>query len=264
MMVVFGLIVGLIYLRLSDDSKGIQNRVGGFFFIIINLVFGNMGTIELFMAERTLYRHEASSGYYHIWAYFLARVIIDLTLVNMLPYMLFSAIVYWMIGFVSNAGKFFYFMVMVVLTALAGNGISYTVGAGVTVYATGSLFVALIYTFMMVFGGLLLNLTSIPIWLRWLQWLSVFRYALEGMSVNELKGALFCDDKNNGTCAITASATGHSEMCQPLITNGTAYLIEQDFDIDNALWYDPLALVLFFIGFLLIAMLELKYCRKNR
>jgi hypothetical protein len=68
----------------------------------------------------------------------------------MLPYMLFSAIVYWMIGFVSNAGKFFYFMVMVVLTALAGNGISYTVGAGVTVYATGSLFVALIYTFMMV------------------------------------------------------------------------------------------------------------------
>jgi 4-hydroxybenzoate polyprenyltransferase len=41
-------------------------------------------------------------------------------------------------------------MVMVVLTALAGNGISYTVGAGVTVYATGSLFVALIYTFMMV------------------------------------------------------------------------------------------------------------------
>jgi ATP-binding cassette subfamily G (WHITE) protein 2 len=56
MMVVFGLIVGLIYLRLSDDSKGIQNRVGGFFFIIINLVFGNMGTIELFMAERTLYR----------------------------------------------------------------------------------------------------------------------------------------------------------------------------------------------------------------
>ena len=87
----------------------------------------------------------------------------------MLPYILFSTVVYWTIGelytamekfvklvslcilgFVSDAGKFFYFMLMVVLTALAGNGVTYTVGAAVTVYAVGSLLVALIFTFMMV------------------------------------------------------------------------------------------------------------------
>lgn len=55
-----------------------------------------------------------------------------------------------------------------------------------------------------------------------------------------------------------------SSLCQPSVINGTAYLIEQDFDLDNALWYDPLALVLFFVGFSFLAVLELRYLRKNR
>lgn len=51
---------------------------------------------DVFYAE--FIRHEQSSGYYHIGAYFLARVIIDVTLVNMLSLVLFSTVVYWMIG----------------------------------------------------------------------------------------------------------------------------------------------------------------------
>ena len=47
-------------------------------------------------------RHEASSGYYHIFAYFLARVLVDVALVNILPFVLFSTVVYWMMGEISD------------------------------------------------------------------------------------------------------------------------------------------------------------------
>jgi len=45
-----------------------------------------------------LCRHETSSGYYRVSAYFLAKVITDLLIVRLVPLLLFSAISYYMIG----------------------------------------------------------------------------------------------------------------------------------------------------------------------
>eukprot|EP00118_Oscarella_pearsei_P017736 m.178411 g.178411 ORF g.178411 m.178411 type:complete len:412 (+) comp39173_c0_seq32:997-2232(+) len=254
-MLIFGIVVGLIYLQLALDEKGIQNRAGAFFFIIINLVFGNLGSIEVFMAERPIFRHESASGYYHILSYFLARVACDLLFVNILPYVLFASVTYWMMGFRADAGRFFYYTAIVLLTAIAGNGVAYAVGAGIRVFALGTLLCALAYTIMMVFGGLFLNLSSIPVWLRWLKWLSVFRYALESLSYNEFDGLFFCSDeiRVNGSCIPGT----------PGVTNGSFYLDSQVF-VESSLWVGPMALALFFVVFLTIAYLELRYKKLNR
>ena len=38
------------------------------------------------------------------------------------------------------------------------------------------------------FGGLLVNLKTLPIWIGWMQYLSPIRYALESLTRNEFSG----------------------------------------------------------------------------
>ncbi|XP_068705130.1 broad substrate specificity ATP-binding cassette transporter ABCG2-like [Montipora foliosa] len=51
-MIIFALIVGAIYYQLKGDEHGIQNRVGAFFFLVMNTVFGNLSAVELFVKKR--------------------------------------------------------------------------------------------------------------------------------------------------------------------------------------------------------------------
>jgi ATP-binding cassette subfamily G (WHITE) protein 2 len=54
--VILGLIVGSIYFQVDNSCKsGIQNRVGAFFFIVMNYVFGNMSAVDMFIKERALF-----------------------------------------------------------------------------------------------------------------------------------------------------------------------------------------------------------------
>ena len=42
---------------------------------------------------------------------------------------------------------------------------------------------------MILFGGFFVNLTTVPVWLRWLQWVSPIRYGMEAMAHLEMDNA---------------------------------------------------------------------------
>jgi len=50
----------------------------------------------------------------------------------------------------------------------------------------------------MAFAGFFINLSRIPAVLRWLQWLSPLKYALEALSVNEVSSGLMIVDELAG------------------------------------------------------------------
>ena len=80
-MMIFAAVVGLIYFQLDDDYGGFQNRyimikicsamffffvsyrIGAFFFILINVVFGNLSAVELFIKERPVFM------YIYVWVH---------------------------------------------------------------------------------------------------------------------------------------------------------------------------------------------------
>eukprot|EP00800_Vazella_pourtalesii_P019506 TRINITY_DN6650_c0_g1_i1.p1 TRINITY_DN6650_c0_g1~~TRINITY_DN6650_c0_g1_i1.p1 ORF type:complete len:144 (-),score=13.97 TRINITY_DN6650_c0_g1_i1:137-568(-) len=47
---------------------------------------------------------------------------------------------------------------------------------------------------MIVFAGNLINITSLPIYVQWLQYLSIVRLSLSSLLVNEMVGLEFCLD----------------------------------------------------------------------
>ncbi|XP_046581396.1 broad substrate specificity ATP-binding cassette transporter ABCG2-like [Haliotis rubra] len=247
-MIIFGVIVGAIYFDVDDTaSAGIQNRVGAFFFIIMNQVFGNLSAVELFIKERAIFMHENVSGFYRVSAYFLAKVFCDVIPMRLVPVTFFTAIVYWMIGLRSAAGYFFYFLLDLFLTALAASGLAFAISASVRIFAIANLLIALCYVFMMLFSGLLVNLSSIADWLVWLKWFSIFRYSLDALSINELSGEVFCDNGPNGTCT-----TGDEYLSQ----QGIAYETTWD------LWVPQVALAAISLGFLILSYIQLRRLKK--
>jgi hypothetical protein len=107
------------------------------------------------------------------------------------------------------------------------------------------------------FAGLFVNLRSIPVLFRWMKYVSIFHFAIEGLELNFLEGKVFCHSymKNNNTCPNPAY---HS-----YVIAGNHYLQEQGYHLPGHKWYDALALALFMVVFLLLTYLRLFFLRKT-
>ncbi|XP_065829703.1 broad substrate specificity ATP-binding cassette transporter ABCG2-like [Oscarella lobularis] len=252
--VIFGLLVGGIYFQLSDTnpSKGIQNRVGAFFFLIMNMIFANMSAVQIFISMRPIFKHESLSGYYRVSAYFFAEVICDVIPLRIIPTTILASITYWMIGLTPDVDKFFIFVLDLNLTTLAACSMAFLMSSLVSTQAIATLLLALIYVFSMLFGGLLVNLETLPSAVRWFNYLSIFRYGLEGLSTNELKGMEFCPSKDriNGSCLHPGNMTG------------TDYLDSQGFT--SNIWITQIALGAILVGVLFLTYLRLVLMRKTK
>uniref|UniRef100_A0A671U2V0 ATP-binding cassette, sub-family G (WHITE), member 2c n=1 Tax=Sparus aurata TaxID=8175 RepID=A0A671U2V0_SPAAU len=190
--VFFAILVGLIYYQMPLTlTEGLQNRSGAFFFLIINMVFGNLSAVELFINERAIFIHENSSGYYRTSVYFLSKIFGDLVPNRIIPIFLFSAIAYYMMGLKPAFTAFLCFALTMSLVSLAGVGLAFLVSASVSSFAMANILIALPFVFMMVFGGFLVDLNGMLSWLSWLKWISIFRYGLNAAYINELTGQFF-------------------------------------------------------------------------
>ncbi|KAM3623825.1 uncharacterized protein V6R79_015978 [Siganus canaliculatus] len=195
--VFFAILVGLIYFQMPlTVLEGITNRNGAFFFLIINMVFGNLSAVELFIKERAIFIHENSSGYYRTSVYFLSKVFADLIPNRIIPILVFSAIAYYMMGLKPHFVAFLCFALNMSLVSLAGVGLAFLVSASTSTFAMANILIALPFVFMMVFGGFLVNLNSMLSWLSWLKWISIFKYGLDAAYINEMTGLVFIGTPN--------------------------------------------------------------------
>lgn len=245
--VIFAVIVGAIYYQLKKDENGIQNRVGAFFFLVMNMIFGNLSAVELFIKERPIFIHECASGYYRISVYFLAKVLCDVIPLRLVPITVFSLIAYFMIGLDHGIDKFFIFTLTLLLASLCASSVAFLVSACVRTFAIANLLVGLPYVFMMVFGGVLINLKSVLSWLAWIKYISIFRYAIESLEINELHNMEFSCPRNTTNC----------------LRFGDQYLKLQGVNVDD-LWYNELALAVMTVIIMGFAYIALRLIKKEK
>uniref|UniRef100_A0A672HEA3 ATP-binding cassette, sub-family G (WHITE), member 2a n=1 Tax=Salarias fasciatus TaxID=181472 RepID=A0A672HEA3_SALFA len=242
------LVVGAIFFDVQLNSSGLQNRFGALFFITVNQCFSSMSAAELFITERKLFVHEYISGYYRLSVYFLTKILSDILTMRTIPAIIFSCVAYFMIGFKAAVDSFFLFMFSVALVAYTATSMAMAISADQTVVAIATIFMTIICVFMMIFAGLLVSLPSIPSWLAWLKYLSIPRYGLSALSINEFTGLVFCpeDNRNNFT-----------------ICTGEQYLTSQGIDYSTwGFWQNHMALLIMTACFLTITYLKLRFVRK--
>uniref|UniRef100_A0AAX7U3L6 Broad substrate specificity ATP-binding cassette transporter ABCG2 n=1 Tax=Astatotilapia calliptera TaxID=8154 RepID=A0AAX7U3L6_ASTCA len=237
--VFLALIVGAIFFGVKDDQSGIQNRMGALFFITTNQCFSTVSAAELFITERKLFVHEYISGYYRVSVYFLSKILSDIAL-RTVTSVIFSCVVYFLIGLKSTAEAFFVFMLTVTLVAYTATAMTMAISADQSVVALANILMTITFVFMMIFSGLLVNLPSTKDWLAWLKYFSIPRY---GLAVSQ------------------ESSRNNSKFRQRC--TGEQYLEYLGIDYTCwGLWENHVALTVMMIIFLIIAYLKLRFIKK--
>jgi ATP-binding cassette subfamily G (WHITE) protein 2 len=239
----FILLLSSVYWKMDLGPHGIQNRVGAFFLLVMMCMFSNISALELFIQERAIYLNERANGCYRPGAYFWAKSLCDVVPLRVLPGVIFSACVYKMMGLRSGVEHFALFTTTVLLTMLCAASMCLVLSSWIPVFAVANLAVALLFILFMVTGGILINFSQLPSWLLPFKYVSVFRYAMEVLSVNELHGLTFtCGGHGGGASGGGGGAPG---VC---LTRGDDYLLVQGYPKYEDLWQNLLVLVAVFAG----------------
>ncbi|MBN3315629.1 ABCG2 protein, partial [Atractosteus spatula] len=257
------LIVGAIFFGIKDDQSGIQNRTGALFFIVTNQCFSTLSAAELFITEKQLFVHEYISGYYRISVYFLSKIMSDIFTLRTVPAMVFTCITYFMLGLKQTVAAFFIFMLTVTLVAYTATAMTLAMSAGQSVVAVANIFMTISFVFMMIFSGLLVNLPSIMDWLAWFKYLSIPRYGMAALQVNEFVGLNFCND----TLVVPTTPSRIDINCSYRFPGfqctGEEFLEKQGIDYSTwGLWQNHVALAVMTLIFLSIAYLKLRFMKK--
>lgn len=253
--VILGLIIGAIYFDLKYDAAGMQNRAGVLFFLTTNQCFSSVSAVELFVVEKKLFIHEYISGYYRVSSYFFGKVMSDLLPMRFLPSVIFTCILYFMLGLKKTVDAFFIMMFTLIMVAYTASSMALAIATGQSVVSVATLLMTIAFVFMMLFSGLLVNLRTIGPWLSWLQYFSIPRYGFTALQYNEFLGQEFCPGFNvtdNSTCVNSYA-----------ICTGNEYLINQGIELSPwGLWKNHVALACMIIIFLTIAYLKLLFLKK--
>ncbi|KAM7155342.1 broad substrate specificity ATP-binding cassette transporter ABCG2 isoform 2-T2 [Molossus nigricans] len=251
--VVLGLVIGAIFYGLTNDPTGIQNRAGVLFFLTTNQCFSSVSSVELFVVEKKLFMHEYISGYYRVSSYFFGKLLSDLLPMRMLPSIIFTCIIYFLLGLKPTVEAFFTMMFTLMMVAYSASSMALAIAAGQSVVSIATLLMTITFVFMMIFSGLLVNLRTIVPWLSWLQYFSIPRYGYAALQHNEFLGQNFCPGLN-----VTANST-----CSFAICTGEQFLMNQGIDLSPwGLWRNHVALASMIVIFLTIAYLKLLFLNK--
>ncbi|XP_040438257.1 broad substrate specificity ATP-binding cassette transporter ABCG2 [Falco naumanni] len=281
-----GLVVGAIFFGLKEDSAGLQNRVGAMFFLTTNQCFSSISAIELFVVEKKIFIHEYISGYYRTSVYFISKLLADLIPMRTLPSIIFTCIIYFMLGLKPTVEAFFTMMFTLMMVSYTATSMALAIAAGQSVVAVANLLMTITFVFMIIFSGLLVNLTSIVSWLSWLKYFSIPQYGMtvsvvfscvqtwkrfarkDALQINELAGLNFCNITNNTNLI---GNYNYQQINQSLyacvfihrLCTGDEYLKNQGIDASSwGLWQNHLALACMTVIFLTIAYLKLHFMKK--
>eukprot|EP01111_Echinosteliopsis_oligospora_P006031 TRINITY_DN1997_c0_g2_i1.p1 TRINITY_DN1997_c0_g2~~TRINITY_DN1997_c0_g2_i1.p1 ORF type:complete len:623 (+),score=155.49 TRINITY_DN1997_c0_g2_i1:63-1931(+) len=203
---IMAVLIGTVFLQIGTSQTSTARRQPVLFFCVVNQgVFGALIVINTFPSERKIILRERAAGTYFSSAYFMAKIASDTVLQLLMP-ILFSVIVYWLVGLQHTAQKFFIFMAFMILCSLSATSIALFISAvcRTTTMAVSVLPMAL--EVARLFGGFFLSPALLPNYFSWLDALSYAKYTYVGISLNELQGlVLTCTDAQRnaaGNCPV--------------------------------------------------------------
>eukprot|EP00122_Pirum_gemmata_P018603 Pgem_evm1s17427 len=155
--------------------------------LLIGGIFSALITINQFPRERTLVLRERAAGTYNVSAYFLAKNISDLVS-QILPPLVYSCIVYFMVGFQNDAGKFFIFTLFMIFGSMAATSVALMVSAICRTTEASITILPMVLEVSRLFGGFFQSPSKMEDYFKWLDVFSYVQYCYVGITINELSG----------------------------------------------------------------------------
>ena len=172
-----GLMAGLLWFQMPYTEATVFDRSSYYFFTMTFWVFDAMFTAFMaFPQERSIMLKERASGSYHLSAYFLAKTTSEAPTRMILPF-IYMIVSYWLAGVNFNFAIFLGSTICTLLSVLAGESIGLLVGTAVFDIEKGMVVMTVTSLVLMVSGGFFVQ--NLPYWLRWIKFISPFKYAYD-------------------------------------------------------------------------------------
>ncbi|EER20174.1 ATP-binding cassette transporter, putative, partial [Perkinsus marinus ATCC 50983] len=182
MTVFMGLIMGCVFFQAGADESEIywltnrgrfQSYYGG---IVITCVAAMMGsaqtTILRYPDQRAIFVREYASNMYSSIPYVLSQTLLEVPMA-FIESVIQIIIAYFMLNF---QGSWILWVLSNLLINLVSASFAQFLGALANSGAQAMQFMPLILVPQMIFSGLFTPISEIPVWLRWLQYLSFLKY----------------------------------------------------------------------------------------
>jgi len=200
---------------------------------------GAIATVLTFPEQRLLFERERNNNMYPTITYVIVKSLVQVP-ESCLFALLYLLICYWMVRF-DSPFQDMYLSIILCVNAMGSVGLvvgTVAKNAGVAMQMFPVSFIP-----FLLFANFLVSLDQIPVWIRWLQWIDVFKYMINALSITEFRGQ---------TYQVPANTVG--------FPSGDAYLDSLGVNTKD-LAFDWYMMVVLFVGFRLIALIFL--IRKN-
>ncbi|KAF7536984.1 hypothetical protein G7054_g4106 [Neopestalotiopsis clavispora] len=208
--IVMSIILGYIFYDLPRDQSGIRSREGALYSSV-----GLQGYLYLMFETYRLtndiptFDREHNEGCVTALPFILSRRIARFFTEDIPVPFLYSVILYFMVGFDREAGKFFTFFSIVLLNHYIAIMLAMTAVAAVRHFPGASLIGNLAYTLQSMACGYFVQSNTIPIYVRWLKYATYTYYAFGGLCGNEFEDSFYdCPLEGGADNPECASYTG--------------------------------------------------------
>ncbi|XP_028076381.1 pleiotropic drug resistance protein 2-like isoform X2 [Camellia sinensis] len=189
MTIVVGCVFGFTFWNKGQHTikqQDLLNLLGAMYAAVVFLGATNANTVQSIVAiERTVFYRERAAGMYSELPYAFAQVAIE-TLYVIIQTMIYSLLLYSMIGFEWKVGKvlwFYYFILMcfVYFTLYGMMVVALTPG-----HQIAAIVMSFFMSFWNLFSGFLIPRPQIPVWWRWYYWASPVSWTLYGLVTSQV------------------------------------------------------------------------------
>ena len=196
---------------------------------------------------------------YSVTNYFLGKFLSTLPLDVFFP-VLFSLVVYWMVGLnMTTASAFFLFLLAVLSITLCASSMGLLLGCMLPNAEVAVSIAPIALIPFMLFGGFFANLSSIGDWLSWIQYISIFKWGFQALVTNEFRGLTF--DCTESQYVSVETPGGTVNVCP--VTTGEKVLENLGYSFPNDYWIAIGVILGLFVFFRLLALFFLMWQTKR-
>ncbi|CAH2076015.1 unnamed protein product, partial [Iphiclides podalirius] len=180
--ILVGFLIGALYYDIGDDGSKVLSNLGFLFFNMLFLMYTSMTiTILSFPLEMPVLVKEHFNRWYSLRSYYLAITVSDI------PFQAIFCVIYVVIVYLLTSQplewfRFAMFLSSCLLISFVAQSVGLVVGAAMNVQ-NGVFLAPVMSVPFLLFSGFFVSFNAIPVYLRWITYLSYIRYGFEGTAL---------------------------------------------------------------------------------
>jgi ABC-type multidrug transport system permease subunit len=184
--IVLALILGSFYFQLSADQHHIYDRQGALFFLAVQQSMAAMFlVINVFQGEKRIYHRERHQSLFGPLTFYLAKVMSEFPFLIFSP-IVFTSIVYPMMNLREGWSYFFTCMGALTMVTFTSQAMGLLISAASATQEIANILTPIVMSLLLLFGGLFVNLESVPVYFRWIQYVNYIKYTYEILAYTDL------------------------------------------------------------------------------